>query len=283
MGPPNRQQLISQLWNGDPINRIRAGDGISSYFGRRLSMHLMAQPAVLANLLEDGLAVEQGFLARALICQPTSTIGTRLYRLAGPESHAALGLFNAQLRRTLAQPLPTDGDRQQLEPRTLTLSHRAEVSLRAFHDELEFDQAPGGKFELVRSFASKAPEQAVRIAAVLTLWSDIKAQRVGDQAMEWGIELARYYMGEAARVVAPARVSIGIKNAEKLSQWLNVEWQHTTITPREIQQSGPNALRNSATIQKTIQILEEYGHLSLLPEGTMVRGVRRKTAYQIVK
>lgn len=35
---------LSRLWNGEPIDRTRAGDGATTYRGRRLAAHLMVQP-----------------------------------------------------------------------------------------------------------------------------------------------------------------------------------------------------------------------------------------------
>ena len=63
---------LSRLWNGDPIDRTRAGDGAQVYRGRRLALHLMAQPIAARPLLSDPLANGQGFLARFLITEPPS-------------------------------------------------------------------------------------------------------------------------------------------------------------------------------------------------------------------
>ena len=52
---------LSQLWNGDTVNRIRSGDGATSYPGRRLAMHLMAQPVAARPLMADPQASGQGF------------------------------------------------------------------------------------------------------------------------------------------------------------------------------------------------------------------------------
>ena len=44
---------LSGLWDGEPIKRVRAGDGASILPGRRVAMHLMAQPDVAAVMLSD--------------------------------------------------------------------------------------------------------------------------------------------------------------------------------------------------------------------------------------
>ena len=53
------------------------------------------------------------------------------------------------------------------------LSDGARELLRQYYETVEREQATGGDLEQVRPFASKAPEQAARIAAVLTLWADL--------------------------------------------------------------------------------------------------------------
>jgi hypothetical protein len=82
------------LWDGKPMKRMRRGDGTSTLHGRRLCSHLMVQLAVAKKFAEDGFAEAMGFMARFLICQPTSTIGGRL--------QASVGFFKSPWRdRTL--------------------------------------------------------------------------------------------------------------------------------------------------------------------------------------
>jgi Protein of unknown function (DUF3987) len=55
---------LSKLWDGEPFDRTRAGDGAKTYRGRRLSVHIMAQPVAAYPLLADPQANGQGFLAQ---------------------------------------------------------------------------------------------------------------------------------------------------------------------------------------------------------------------------
>ena len=64
---------LTAMWDGQPITRSRAGDGSSILYGRRVSMHLMAQPLVATDLLGDQLAADQGFLARCCISAPPTS------------------------------------------------------------------------------------------------------------------------------------------------------------------------------------------------------------------
>lgn len=80
MNADNKQKTLAafnDLWGGNSIRRTRQGDGAYQLHDRRLAIHLMVQPAVAHQLLSDPLAVDTGFLARFLISEPLSTIGTR--------------------------------------------------------------------------------------------------------------------------------------------------------------------------------------------------------------
>ena len=55
---------LSSLWDGDPVKRVRGGDGVVILPGRRVSMHLMAQPDAAARWLSDPVLADQGLLSR---------------------------------------------------------------------------------------------------------------------------------------------------------------------------------------------------------------------------
>ncbi len=80
---------LNKLWQGDPIQRTRAGDGSVSLYGRRLAVHLMVQPVVAREFMSDPKATGTGFLPRFLIVEPPSTIGSRLRANARPSGAAA--------------------------------------------------------------------------------------------------------------------------------------------------------------------------------------------------
>lgn len=285
MSNDNRLKTIaglSQLWNGDPVNRVRAGDGPSTYPGRRLALHLMAQPIAARPLLADPQASGQGFLARFLISEPPSAIGTRLRRGHSPASDAALLRYEDRMAQLLALPLPTGEQLQELTPRRLTLSKAAADALWEFSEATEVEQAPGGSMEHIRAYASKSAEQAARIAGVLTIWGNIDALEVGRQEMEWGITLAQYYLAEAKRLAEAGLVSEVTAKAEQLRVWL-ASLPHDEVTPAEILRNGPNALRELKALREPLSLLLSAGHLVALPEGTTIRGRSRKVAYSIVR
>jgi Protein of unknown function (DUF3987) len=63
---------LSALWDGEPIKRVRANDGVMVLPGRRVAMHLMVQPDVAAIWFSDRLLAEQGLMSRVLVTAPMS-------------------------------------------------------------------------------------------------------------------------------------------------------------------------------------------------------------------
>lgn len=295
MNADNRLKTIaglSSLWDGAPINRTRGGDGTVTLLGRRLAAHLMVQPIAARPLLADPVAMGQGFLARFLIVEPPSAIGTRMLTDAAPEPAPALAAYAARLRLALAaERLTAPDDPQELRPRTLPLTAEARRELVAFHNLVETAQAPGGDLAHVTPFASKAAEQAARIAGVLTMWADLDAPEVTRATMVDAIELAQFYLGEARRLAEAAVVSQPTERAEALRAWIVERWPEraralgrdpATILPADVMQHGPNALREGKEAKAALAILADHGWLHALAKGTVVDGKARTLAYAVV-
>lgn len=285
MSSDHRQKTLAalnDLWQGNPIRRTRAGDGHATLYGRRLAVHLMVQPVVARAFMSDPLAAGTGFLPRFLICEPPSTIGARMQANARRDD-VSLSSFTARLRGILGRPLPMDPETRELEPRTLQLAPEARELLVGFADAIEGEQAPGGDLAHIIGAASKAAEQAARIAGVLTLWRDLDAMQVAPGDMADAIALAQFYLSEASRLASAATVSVEIDRAESLRQWLFESWTEPEIMVRDVVRCGPNPLRESPKARAALGILEKHGWIIRLEPGTEVRGAARKEAWAIVK
>lgn len=286
MNADNRQKTLAalnDLWQGSPIRRTRAGEGAFTLYGRRLAVHLMAQPGVARAFMADPLAGDTGFLPRFLICEPPSAIGTRLHANARHDAHALEG-FGRRLQSVLQTPLPMDPETRELHLRPLPLAREARELLVLFSDAIEVQQAPDGDLAHVTGYASKAAEQAARIAGTLTLWRDLHAPEVRARDMMDAITLAQFYLAEASRMAEAATVSAEIDKAERLRKWLVEAWPDLEILPGDILQRAPGRrLRDRQAVKKAISVLMEAGWLIPLENGAEVRGVRRKEAYRIVR
>lgn len=286
MSSDNRQKTLAalnDLWQGNPIRRTRQGEGSFTLYGRRLAVHLMVQPGVARDFMADPKADDTGFLPRFLLCEPPSTIGTRLHGLTR-DGTGPLDAFAARLGTILQTPLPLEPESRALEPRRLPLAPEARELLVQFADAVEAAQRPGATMSGVTGYASKAAEQACRIAGVLTLWRDLNAPAVDAEDMASAIELADFYLSEALRLADAAKVSEDTDRAERLRRWLVEEWPHSELMTRDVVQHAPiRALRETKAATAALGTLERHGWVAALPAGTVVRGAARSTAWCIVK
>ena len=53
--------MLSELWDGKPIKRVRALDGVTILPGRRLTLHIMIQPDAAAGFLCNGTLRDKDF------------------------------------------------------------------------------------------------------------------------------------------------------------------------------------------------------------------------------
>jgi hypothetical protein len=276
---------LSAAWDGEPIKRVRAGDGVLILPGRRVAMHLMAQPEVARIWLNDRLLLDQGLLSRTLPTAPDSTSGTRIWRQQAPASDAAIKQYSSRLLKILELRLPVPDEKKQneLAPRALPLSSAAKALWVAFYNHVEHLLGSGGELEPVRGLANKLPEHAARIAAVLTLTNDIHAGEVTDLDMEAGITLAQHYAAEALRLFGASRVTNEIREAEKLRSWLLSTWPDPKVSLPDIYQLGPNSIRDAASARRAVNLLVEHGWLVPVPGGAIIAGTFRRDAWFILR
>ncbi len=286
MSDENKLRSISTyslLWDGAPVTRVRAGDGISSINGRRLSVHLMAQNGVAGKLLSDPVLVDQGFLARCLISAPPSTQGTRFNHDNNPQSDRDLILFNSQMRYLLDRPFSlVEGSRNELEPRIIQCSPAASKLWFEYLNYIERQLSPDGDLSSISGLGNKLPEHAARIAAVMTIFDDPEAPEIDVNEMEGGIKLAGHYGKEALRLNKWAGVSEDIRKAEKLRQWIDVQGL-SEIYPQIVYQRGPNEIRQQSTAKSCLATLEAHGWLRKIGGGGEIGGKHRRDAWEVVK
>src|SRR5262245_23004304 len=275
---------LSAAWDGDPIKRVRAGDGTIILAGRRVAMHLMAQPGVADILFRDPLLADQGLLSRLLVTAPPSAAGSRMWREEQPETDRDLKRYGARLLTVLEAPFPlSPGKTNELEPRPLPLSPEARSRWIAFANYVERAIGQGGPLEPVRGLANKLPEHAARLGAVLSVVRDLDSAAISADEISAGIALAEHYAAEALRLFGAGRVNTDLRLAQKLLDWLLRQWTEPAVSLPDIYQRGLNAIGDQATARKLAAILEGHGWLVRMPEGALIAGQRRREAWRIVR
>ena len=192
---------FSHIWDGQPIKRVRAMDGVTILDGRRLSMHLMVQPDAAAQFLADPVLRNQGLLSKFLVSAPGSIAGTRLFRETAPEDDQSIRAYGARLLSILESPWPlVEGRLNELEPRLLEIDEASKAAWREFHDHVESQCGRDSDLSGIQDFAAKAAEHAARIAGVLTIIADINATTIDIQEMAAAVTLVDWYVNEALRL-----------------------------------------------------------------------------------
>lgn len=272
---------LSKFWDNGVLDRVRAGDGAFKLFGRRVAMHLMVQPVIVEMALSNDVLAGQGFLARCLIAWPNSTIGTRIYVPADLRDDPALTDYRMRVTELLGRDLAlAEGKDNELDPPVLQLSPEAVDHWRQFHDFVESAMKPGGRFSTVHAWASKTPEQAARIAGVLTVFEQPDAAEIDAETMDRGIELALWHLGEAVRLVGTAAISPVTRNAEALLAWAH-EKDHRLLYSTLALNSGPSCLREAKTFREAMEELVRANWATKLDGGADIDGAQRKHVWRI--
>lgn len=272
---------LCKLWDSGTLDRVRGGDGAVKIYGRRLALHLMAQPVIAERALSDDVLSGQGFLARCLLAWPESTAGTRPYRAESLRDDAAMGRFAYRLGELHREPLPlVEGERQELAPPSLRLSHEAKAIWVQLHDTIETGMAAGGPFATAKPWASKTPEQALRIAGVLHLVEG-GGHEIEASTIERASELALWHLNEAVRLAGTAELSPQVRNAEALLNWCH-ETRRTLLHSREALRRGPARIRERQALLDAMGELERAGWAERIEGGAEIDGAHRRAVWRIV-
>ncbi|MDX5930508.1 YfjI family protein [Acidiphilium acidophilum] len=268
---------VNSLWDGAAIKRLRATGHVHK-MGRRSSMSLMAQRSVAMKLIGDDGARDNGLLARILLSEPETTIGTRLWREGRADYDQFLCQYDDRLADLLDRkpPLLEGGD--GFDPAPIAFHIEAERHMIAFYNQTEAALRDGERYASIRGYGAKMLEHASRLAGVMAAYAG--QDTIDATTFDAGAELATFYAGEHLRLADTAGIAADLILAQRLLEW----WQ-SRPDPRcyllEIYQRGPNAIREAATAKRIVEILEERGWIERLPAGTQIDGATRRDAWEL--
>lgn len=269
--------IVSKFWDGDYFVRPRAGqDGDGYVPPTATTINLMFQPTLIRDTYGDEFLIGQGLLARMLACWPESNMGKRKYQRSTEADEAAANRFHDEVEAALTDTLENSTEK------LLSLSEDAFVTCVAFHDNIESTLCPGGWAADISGFASKAPEHACRLAAIMTLFENKEAETVSGDVMKAACELVKYYLAHYKFLCVAATNDTEMSQAQTLLDWLrkNLQPGDAFATDR-ILQFGPVGARRAKILKRLLEILMQHGWIHELPEGTEVDGKKRRKAYRL--
>ncbi|WP_188064037.1 YfjI family protein [Sphingobium sp. KCTC 72723] len=270
----------NSLWDGGPIVEGRIGRGEINLESVRVTMGLMLQPNLMQKFISqnDGLARGIGFLARFLFSHPETTMGTRFYKEPGP----MLGLadFHQRAMLLLQAPAATD-ELGRLITNHIRFDENAQSVWINFLNQVEEYLGGDGIYSGIRDVASKAAENAARIACCLHVFAKPNHNLIDRKTMADACALMRWYLNEAVRFGRQAEATQEVRNAELLEGWLIQKykeagwekraWEMTVNTARRM---GPGALRGGKRIDDAFELLHDLGRVRLMQyPGTKKRYV----------
>jgi putative DNA primase/helicase len=261
---------LNSLWDATPMSVERKTSECFTVRSARITVCLAAQPGTVRKWIENcqGLARESGFLARFLIAQPESTQGRRMFKEA-PENWPALSRFHQRLADLLDHTLNFD-DLGFLEPVILDLDPDAKAVWIKFHNTVEAELAPGGDMDEARDVASKASDNAARLAALFHVFEHGPVGVIGADLMERASKVVSWHLYEARRFLNQVAVKDSIADAIVLEKWL-VEYclrERLDVIPcNHIQKFGPNRTRRKPALEAALEELEGAGRIRRGTEG----------------
>lgn len=258
---------LSSFWSGGVQKRSRKGTKrrpeMVRLNERRLTVHLQGQPMVMAKILEDPIANNQGLLARALIHQPLSKIGTRTEtreQIQRARNTPECDAFAAKVKSLIGGRIEPD-EADEIDRPVLRLSELAIDKLLEFSNSVELKSGPGHRFADYTHLTNKAAENAVRIAGILAVFDD--KTEIDDVAISNGIEIVTYFLSEAIRLAESSSTDLKFTYAEKIARQIankpgrnmkRVDLTQSASLPK----SGPYK-RSAKLIGQLLKILVDAG------------------------
>ena len=254
---------INRVWDGKPIQRILASEQAFILRNVRLSMHLMAQPTIAANLLDDGVLADQGFLARFLISAPDLRDTPRTWSAAERWAEPCIAVYERMVENMLKLPVPLN-EHGEIDRRVLRLSLGAFERHKRLYDQIQEQLVQYGSLLSVKGLAEKAPEHACRLAATLAFADDPKVTEISAEHYGAAVALVHHYVSEALRL--KFRQEPNSRRADELLNWLKKLYAEgtTSIDARFIQQNAPRGSGCRSSIEdllKVGQLLQQRGWL----------------------
>jgi hypothetical protein len=269
---------LTKAFDSGTFERTRSrgnveGSGIA--YNRRLSVHLLAQPATVEEALKDPLLREQGFLPRFLFASPASLAGTRFIT---EESLTRKAHDDPRLRRYWTRCEEFMNSREHIDPVTgevkppvILLGDAARRLWITFRNEIEAESGPLGSFVNLRAFANRGAQQALRLATVLACFEG--AKEISGECMTQACKLVRYSLGEWLRYTDSAPTDPVRQQAIAFMDWVRhpsraANW--VEFNRSKAGKSGPAAMRKQKDRDKVLDLLVKHRYL-LTSDGKQFR------------
>lgn len=261
----NNLGFLNQLWDGSPFD-VERRNGSSFSVEGRFSMLLMIQPDLFMQYFKrhGKVASGSGFLSRFLISSVNSTQGHRQISFENNEIselkffHQRIAGFLARLNEFMV------GYNIQTQ---LTLAESAHACFSQFQFEIEKVICDYNN-EAITASLSKMPENAIRLAGLMSFFCDEENPEISGHYMEKSIVIIGYYTNQVINLYTE-KLNTLEQDAEFVYQWLQKQEIIKFVPEAQIsrvavqQYIGPKRLRNKARLDAVLKILDSQGRIRL--------------------
>jgi hypothetical protein len=254
---------LSKFWDASPDTKRIKGKGPQSEThairDHRLSVHLQGQRVAISPFLHDPVAQGQGLLARFLVHEPASLIGTRTETSEEWNQAAvtpAILAFADAVEKHLRAAATRDSD-GTVSRFALPVEPGASNALRLYFNEIESKLGRGGDLVGKANFANKVHENAARLGGVLATFK--QEASVTLESMLAGIKIADYFLAELIRLAEMAPGDEAASKALAIARWLHS--RGGTFPTRMFGRQGPKGLRRVGDRKDAMNLLEAAGWL----------------------
>jgi putative DNA primase/helicase len=256
-GAFNDAATFSQIWDGKSLTVDRVSSEPLDITDPKLTVGVAVQPALFDKALADKAATLRysGLLARFMISRPISTQGYRFLDNSVHLDSPNLDRFKSRLDELLASRRSSP----LAEVPILELSPGAQREWFDFHNEVEGLQQPGRMYEEIKDAASRASDQAARLAAIFHQLETDEGP-VAEHCMINAAHIVRWHLDEFNRLLSPGFAPPQHQvDAEVLFDWLRAIQPSvhgpSSCPVSKIQQYGPRPLRCRTRIREAINFL----------------------------
>ncbi|MBS8646485.1 DUF3987 domain-containing protein, partial [Escherichia coli] len=266
--------IINTLWDGGSLFIDRKSSPGINLKEPRLTISAMIQPDVYHKgfcTRKKELVKTSGHHARFLMCQPTSTQGTRI--ITGDNySSQYQELFDKRINELIDESLAMSGER-----RCLHFSPQAARIWTDYYNDVESKLGGLGPLRHCREYAAKNAEYMARLAGLLHHLSSEEGD-ISPYTAEMGRELAIWYGNEYMRLSNPLTFDNTAQNETmrlipeelELFNWIKsycIEKGIPCMKKNDILQRGPNRFRKKDKINWLLDLLYEQNRVVPVIEG----------------
>ncbi len=256
-------------YSGDPIRVDRIGRESECVMDPALTVLLMAQPNVIADVLNNATFRGRDLTARFLYCMPISFVGSRRFQ-SKPVTDEVYHRYERLVINLLEDEYPK-------KPEIITLSDDAEKMLTAFAEEIEPKLVTD--YAELADWAGKLVGNTLRLSGLLCRASSYRSHEFLDApeplivegpTMENAILLGRYFLNHAQAAYSVLPEDAAFKKASRILAMLKE--RKLKEFDRRAAMRFCRSFKTAAEIQPVLDFLDDYGYIARLPEKTMSQG-----------